>query len=159
MKLETLRSLLRVWWNNRLHIPQACKNNKHFTTTKHTKEGTKGGTKLVSVLDLVEALVVVCTNGSQHAIPEKEVEAIIAFEVLVMLVMVHRCIDPLTNSSALKAFRIQFISQMPIHIVHDHEQEEDHQVRCMDGYGEHEYYQNAYLHQSLQRMKCISSPG
>lgn len=72
--------------------------------------------------------------------------------------MVDRCVDPAANGMLAEALRVQFISQVPIHIVGDHKKKEQWQMECMYGYGEQEYRDNACFHNGLQWMERVCRP-
>lgn len=50
--------------------------------------------------------VIIRTNGTHQPVPEEEVEAIIAFEILVVHIMIDRGIDPFAEPVLTESFRV-----------------------------------------------------
>lgn len=69
--------------------------------------------------------------------------------------MIHRCIDPLPYPAPAETFWIQFIPEVPVHIVHDHEKKENVDMRPVQRHGKNKKWQ----YTSFQRVKSIGSPG
>ena len=53
-----------------------------------------------------------------------------------MLIMTNRSIDPFTQPVPVESFRVEFISQVSIHVINDHDQEENGDMQCVNRDGE-----------------------
>ena len=67
-------------------------------------------------------------------------------------------IDPLAQPMFIKPIRIEFITEMAIDIIHNHEKEKEKQVHTMHGQGKQEHHKNTGFYHCLQRVKRIGGP-
>jgi hypothetical protein len=72
--------------------------------------------------------IIILSQGSHPPVPEQEVKAVIALEILVVLVVANGSIDPFSNPGLVKIFGIKLPAQVSIYIVDDHEKEKNHQM-------------------------------
>ena len=69
---------------------------------------------------LPHRLFILRVCGLHDLIPKAEVQTIVIVEIFMVHVMVGRSIQPPANARINKPLRINFIPQMPIHIVNYH---------------------------------------
>lgn len=98
-----------------------------------------------SVFHFIVLLIIIASDGSHQTIPKQKIQTIVSFKVLMMLIVIHRCVDPFANPCALKILWKQFPTQMAIHIIKHLKQKEKEQM-CF-GYwnGINEYNKNSYF--------------
>ena len=133
----------------RLETVKFCQGNVNVC-------GTSG---FMPCFHFVKLAVVIVPERTHDTIPEQEIQAVVAFEELVMLVVVYGSIDPFTQPVCIEAFRIELPAAVTVNIVNDHEQEEEGQMKLVNGDGKQEDDNNTYFHEGFQRVKGIGSPG
>ena len=74
---------------------------------------------------------IIASQGAHPAVPAQEIQPIIALEIPVMLVVGHRGVDPPSDASTMKSGRIKLPAQMPVHVVYDHEKEENKEMKLV----------------------------
>lgn len=102
--------------------------------------------------------MVILPGSAHQLVPKSKVQAIIALKVLVVLVVVHRGIEPLAQPVAVGTLGKKLVAQMAIYIVQGHEYQKHHDVRKMDGNGKGKYIDDARLHHGLGRAKGKGGP-
>jgi hypothetical protein len=115
--------------------------------------------RLLQHLHFIKLLIIIAADRSHDPVPKQKVQTIIALKELVMLVMVHRGIDPFTKPVPAESFGINFPAQVAVDVIYDREKKENEKVQRMNGNGKQENHKNPYLYNSFQWMKCISGPG
>lgn len=110
-------------------------------------------------LYLIKPIVVVTPYGSHQPVPEQEIQPIITFEVLVVLVMIHRGVYPFAQPMPAEPLGVEFPSKVSIYIINYREEEEDEKVQFV--YWDREKKDNEYPHfdDRFQRMEGVSGPG
>jgi hypothetical protein len=77
--------------------------------------------------------------------------------------MVHIVVDagvyPTAQPITVEAFGVQFPAKVTIHIIHNHKQKEEWQVKLMNGYCKQKDHYNTNFYDGFQRVKGISGPG
>lgn len=92
-------------------------------------------------------------------IPYSKVKTIVAIEMFVVLIMGDRSIDILSDEGPVKVSWVEFIPQMPVYIVDNHEQKEEDKMINMDGHDKKKQDIYAYFYKCFQRMKRVGCPG
>ena len=72
------------------------------------------------LIHLLITVIIILTNRSQPAIPDQEIQAIIALKMLMILIVIDRSIDPSSYEMLMKPFGVQLIAQMTIYILGNH---------------------------------------
>lgn len=75
-----------------------------------------------------------------------------------MLVVADRGVYPFAQPVFVKASRVQLVAQVPVHVVHNHQKEENEQVQKVDRQHVQKHHKDTGFHQRLQRMKRIGRP-
>lgn len=76
---------------------------------------------------------VIISECSEQAIPDKGVQAVIAFEHFVVLVMRHPGVDPFAQRMTCQTPGPELIAQMPVDVVNDLEKHEEAEEAHMHG--------------------------
>ncbi len=109
-------------------------------------------------LHFFKSFIIIIPDRSHHPVPEKKIQTIISFEILVMQVVINGGVDPFTKPIPAKTFWIEFITCMAVHIINNRKQKENGQVKTMNGNGKKKNGDDPYLNDPFQRMEGISSP-
>jgi hypothetical protein len=81
--------------------------------------------------------------GTHYPVPKSKVEAIIAFKILVVHIVVNGCIEPFTKPMPVKSPGEQLIPKMPVHIINRHKNQEGHYMNEVYRYGKSKKVNNA----------------
>jgi hypothetical protein len=103
--------------------------------------------------------IIILSQGSHPTVPEQEIKAVIALEILVVLVVANGSVDPSSYPGFVKILGVKLPAQVSVNIVNDHEKEKDQQMKFMDGNGKKENYQDTGFNDGLQRVEGIGCPG
>jgi hypothetical protein len=103
--------------------------------------------------------VIILSQRSHPPVPEQEVKAVVALEILVVLVVANGSIDPSSYPGLVKILWVKLPTKMPVNIVDDHEKEKDQYMKFMDGDGKKENNQDAGFNECLQGVESIGRPG
>ena len=97
-------------------------------------------------------------KGTHPPVPKGEVQSVIGFNVLMMVVMIKPGVQPSAKPAFSEPGRIQFISQMAIYIIDEHNKDKCHQCIPVQGQNKNYDYNDTGFHESFQRMKGKCSP-
>jgi hypothetical protein len=103
--------------------------------------------------------IIILSQRSHPPIPEQEVKAVVALEILVVLVVANGSIDPSSYPGLMKILWVKLPTKMPVNIVDDHEKEKGQYMKFMNGDGKKENNQDAGFNECLQRVEGIGCPG
>jgi hypothetical protein len=103
--------------------------------------------------------VIILSQRSHPTVPKQEIKAVIALEILVVLVVANGSIDPSSDPCLVKISGVKLPAQVSVNIVHDHEKEKDQYMKFMDGDGKKENNQDAGFNECLQGVERIGCPG
>ena len=106
----------------------------------------------------LKPLVIILPSGTHQPIPKGKVQAIVALEVLVVLVVVYRSIEPFAQPMAVGTLGKEFVAEVAIYIVQRHEYQKHHDVCKMNGDGKGKYIDDARLYNGLGRAKSKRGP-
>ena len=107
----------------------------------------------------LHGIAVIVSECSKQAIPDKGVQAVIAFEHFVVLVMRHPGVDPFAQPMTCQAPGPEFIAKMPVDVVNDLEQHEEAEQAHMHGKQEGRQRNDTRFQHRFNGVKCIGSPG
>ena len=110
------------------------------------------------LIHLLITIIIILTNRSQPAIPDQKIQAIIAFKMLVMSIVIDRSIDPSSYEMLVKPFGVQLIAQMPIYVVGNHKSQKSEQGSSVIRNQPNNEKNNGSFNHRFQRMKSISCP-
>ena len=81
-------------------------------------------------------LIIITSYCSHHSVPEKKIQSIIAFEILMMQIMIDGSVDPFAKPILAKTSWINLITCMAVHIINNRKQKENWQMKTVNGNGE-----------------------
>jgi hypothetical protein len=110
-------------------------------------------------LHFFELCLIILSQGSHPPVPKQKIQAVIALEILVVLVVANGSVDPSSYPGFMKILWVKLPAKMSVNIVDDHEKEKDQYMKFMDGNGKKENNHDASLNDSFQRVEGIGSPG
>lgn len=106
----------------------------------------------------LKPLVIILPRSAHQPIPKGKVQAIVALEVLVVLVVVYRSIEPFAQPMAVGTLGKEFIAEVAIYIVQRHEYQKYHDVRKMNGDGKGKYIDDARFYHGFGGTKGKRGP-
>lgn len=71
---------------------------------------------------------VIGTDGPHPSVPEKKIQTVVPFEVLMVLVVIDRSIDPSAQPVPAEISWIKLPAEMTVYIIDDHKEEKERQV-------------------------------
>lgn len=78
---------------------------------------------------LLQDLITIFLYCSHPSIPEQKIQPVIPRETGMMQIVVTGSIDPPPDPGFFKTLRVQFKAKMPVHIVGNHKQEKQQNMR------------------------------
>src|SRR3990170_3443588 len=102
-------------------------------------------TNILPSLHFFKPFIIITSYRSHHPVPKKKIQTIISFEILMMQVMIDRGVDPFAKPIFAKAFWIELITCMPVHIVNNRKQKENRQMQTVNRNGEQKNSDDPYL--------------
>jgi hypothetical protein len=103
--------------------------------------------------------IIILSQGSHPPVPKQKIKAVIALEILVVLVVANGRIDPSSYPGFMKILGVKFPAQVSVNIVDNHEKEKNQYMKFMDGKGKKKNNQDTGLNECLQGVEGIGSPG
>jgi hypothetical protein len=103
--------------------------------------------------------IIILSQGSHPPVPKQKIKAVIALEILVVLVMTNGGIDPSSYPGFMKILGVKFPAKVSVNIVDNHEKEKDQYLKFMNGDGKKENNQDAGFNECLQGVEGIGRPG
>ena len=98
-------------------------------------------------------------GGTHYPVPKSKIEAVIAFEILVVHIVVNGCIEPFTKPMPVKPFGEKFVPKMTIYIVHRHENKKGKNMNEMYGYGKCKHINDTGFYYRFSGVKGKGCPG
>lgn len=109
--------------------------------------------------NLFKTLLVFGMQGAHQSVPDGEVQAIVAPEVLMMHVVVGGGVDPFGQPTLVKTFREELIPHVSNHVFQHHEHGKCENGKDVNGKQEEKDEDDAKFNNCFQRVKAEGGPG
>src|SRR5688572_20438016 len=106
-------------------VPMWFKNYYNGTQLIKPYYNPKIHTQILSPFQFFKPFIIITSYCSHHPVPEKKIQTIISFEILMVQIMINGGVDPFAQPIPAKTFWINLIACMAIHIINNRKQKEN----------------------------------